>query len=159
MGIEIDIFHITVVAAVLGLTILGFYFRFRLSQLSSQRDDALDELEQVTAQGKERRQKAFQLGINNALGSIHEFIGRLALITKYSGWWFLSGPSKQAPIDMIGILDGFLHIIEIKKKDTRLSPTENLVKKMVDDGKVKYVVYDADIDFDGKILKRKFDNE
>ena len=159
MEIEILILLVSFISSIIGLTILGFYFRFRLSQLSNQRDDALDELEQVTIQGKERRQKAFQLGINNALGSIHEFIGRLALITKYSGWWFLSGPSKQAPIDMIGILDGFLHIIEIKKNGTRLSPTENLVKKMVDDGKVKYVVYDADIDFDGKILRRKFDND
>ena len=157
MELETLIFLVAFVSSISGLTILGFWFHFRIKQLSNERNGALDELDEVIAQGKERRQKAFQLGINNALGGIHEFLGKLALITKYKDWWFLSGPSKQAPIDMIGIFDGFLHIIEIKKNGAKLSPTENLVKKMVDDGKVRYVVYDADLDFDSKVMVRKLD--
>jgi len=54
-------------------------------------------------------------------------------------------------------LDGFLHIIEIKKNGAKLSPTENLIKKMIEDDKVRYVVCDADLNFDGNVIVRKSD--
>jgi len=157
MELEIQILLVAFVSSILGLTILGFYFHFRIKQLSNERDDALDELDEVTARGRESRQRALQLGANSALGSVHELIGRLALITKYKDWWFLSGPSRQASIDMIAYDDGGLHIIEIKKNGTRLTRTENLVKKSVDEGKVTYEVIDVDLDLDGKVDLRKTD--
>jgi len=153
MELETLILLVAFVSSILGLTILGFYFHFRIKQLSNERDDALDELDEVTARGRESRQRALQLGANSALGSVHELIGKLALITKYKDWWFLSGPSRQASIDMIAYDDEGLHIIEIKKNGTRLTRTENLVKKSVDEGKV------IDLDFDGKVDLRKLDEE
>jgi len=158
MDIEIQILLVAFVSSILGLTILGFYFHFRLKQLSNERDDAIYELDEVTAEGRESRQRALQLGANSALGSVHELIGKLALITKYKDWWFLSGPSKQASIDMIAYDSGVLHIIEIKKNGTRLTPRENLVKKSVEAGKVKYDIIDVDLDFAGKVDLRKLAN-
>jgi len=159
MELETLILLVAFVSSIIGLTILGFWFRFRLNQAFEERDESLDELDEVTAQGRESRQRALQLGANSALGSVHELIGKLALITKYKDWWFLSGPSRQASIDMIAYDDDGLHIIEIKKNGTRLTRTENLVKKSVDEGKVTYEVIDVDLDFDGKVDLRKLDED
>ena len=155
MELETLILLVTLVSSISGLTILGFWFRIRIKQLLDERDGALDELDEAIASGRESRQRAAQLGANSALGSVHELIGKLTLITKYKDWWFLSGPSRQASIDMIAYDGEGLHIIEIKKNGTRLTRTENLVKKSVDEGKVTYEVIDVDLDFDGKVDLRK----
>ena len=68
-----------------------------------------------------KQSKSFTLGINNALGGIHELIGKFDYFTKLDDWWLISGPSKQAPIDMLGIKDGVLKIIEFKKKGARIT--------------------------------------
>ena len=56
---------------------------------------------------------------------------------------FLSGPSKQASIDMIGVHDGYLEIIEFKKNGARITAPENEVRKMVESHRVRYVVLDV----------------
>lgn len=152
---ETIVFLIGLCFSIIVITSMSFWFRSKLKQISQERDGVLDELDIAIERAEERKTKAFQMGINNALGSIHEFLGKLALITKYKDWWFLSGPSKQASIDMVGILDGFLHIIEIKKNGARLTSSENEIRQIIEAGKVRYVVYDADLDFDDKVKIRK----
>jgi len=131
------------VSSILGLTILGFYFRFRLKQLSNERDYVIAERDQAIIQEKEKKTKSYTVGINTALGNIHELLGKFAYITKLKDWWFLSGPSKQASIDMIGVHDGYLEIIEFKKSGARITPPENEIRRMIESQRVRYVVLDV----------------
>ena len=91
----------------------------------------------------ERKTKSYTIGVNTALGNIHELLGKFAYITKLKDWWFLSGPSKQASIDMIGIRDDYLEIIEFKKDGARITTSENVIRSMIESHNVRYVVLDV----------------
>ena len=145
MEIEIPTLLVVLVSSIIGLTILGFYFRFRLNQLSAERDNVTAERDQVVIQVKEKKTRSYNVGVNTTLGGIHELLGKFAYFTKLKSWWFLSGPSKQAPIDMIGIRDGYLEIIEFKKNGAKLTVPQNEVRKIVELHKVRYVVLDVKI--------------
>jgi len=145
MELETLILLVAFVSSILGLTILGFWFRFRINQLSAERDNVTAERDQVIVQVKEKKTKSYTVGKNTALGNIHELLGKFAYITKLKDWWFLSGPSKQASIDMIGVHDDYLEIIEFKKNGARITASENEIRKMVESHRVRYVVLDVKI--------------
>jgi len=156
MELETLTLLVAFVSSISGLTILGFWFRFRLKQLSNERDSVTAEKDTVTAERdqaviqvkekkKEKKTRSYNVGVNTTLGGIHELLGKFAYFTKLKSWWFLSGPSKQAPIDMIGIRDGYLEIIEFKKNGAKLTVPQNEVRKIVELHKVRYVVLDVKI--------------
>lgn len=90
-----------------------------------------------------RQSNAALMGRNAALGNIHELLGKFAYFTKLKDWWLLSGPSKQSSIDMIGVRDDYLEIIEFKKNGARITPSENEIRRMIEAQKVRYVVLDV----------------
>ena len=100
-------------------------------------------IQQANDLAAERKTKSYNVGVNTALGNIYELLGKFAYIAKLKDWWFLSGPSKQASIDMIGVRDDYLEIIEFKKNGARITPSENEIRRMVEAQKVRYVVLDV----------------
>jgi len=98
---------------------------------------------QSNALAAERKTKSYTIGVNTALGNIYELLGKFAYIAKLKDWWFLSGPSKQASIDMIGVHDDYLEIIEFKKNGARITAPENEIRRMIESQKVRYVVLDV----------------
>ena len=130
------------VVALVIATILIFVVRYIIS-LHTKIKFLQEEIQQSDALAAERKTKSYTIGVNTALGNIYELLGKFAYITKLKDWWFLSGPSKQASIDMIGVHDDYLEIIEFKKNGARITAPENEIRRMIESQKVRYVVLDV----------------
>ena len=130
---------------IIAISAMLFVFFKKVGNLQSQLLITNTEKMDLQNQLQTKQSKSFTLGINNALGGIHELIGKFDYFTKLDDWWLISGPSKQAPIDMLGIKDGVLKIVEFKKKGARITTSENAIRRMVEEGNVEYETVDVEI--------------
>ena len=92
-----------------------------------------------------RQSQATLIGRNTALGDIHQFIGDFAILSEYDELILLSTTSRQASLDVIGIMENRMDFIEIKKKGARITPSENKVRRIIEEKNIRYVVKDVDI--------------
>jgi len=130
-----------VIVAIGGLFIIIIKFQQRYK-------NALKQLDQ---RGKESR----RLGINVTKGGINEILGTFSLLNEYDDVMLLSTTAGNASLDMIGINKDSLDFIEIKTKGADLSKREKIVRKLVEEKRVKYRIVDAELPFDFKIEDRK----
>jgi len=93
----------------------------------------------------QRQSQATRLGQNTALGNIHEILGMFACLTDYQEIYLLSSTSKAPSLDCLGIKEDNLDFIELKKKGARVTPKENKIRRLVEEGKVSYVVKDVEL--------------
>ena len=93
----------------------------------------------------QRQSQATRLGQNTALGNIHEILGMFACLTDYQEIYLLSSTSKAPSLDCLGIKEDNLDFIELKKKGARVTPKENKIRRLVEEGKVNYVVKDVEL--------------
>ncbi|MDE1766310.1 MAG: hypothetical protein KGI27_08585 [Thaumarchaeota archaeon] len=70
----------------------------------------------------------------------------------------LSTTSRQGSLDLLGIKEDMVHFIEVKSKDTNLSTKERKLKKLVDAGRVQYIVKDAELPAEFKLEDRYLRN-
>ena len=102
-----------------------------------------------------RQSQATIIGRNTALGDIHQFIGEFAILPEYDELILLSTTSRQASLDIIGIKENRMDFIEFKKKGARITPSENKVRRIVEEKNIRYVVKDVEIPTGIKVEERE----
>ena len=147
-----------IISAILGIILAILITRYKIQQkkfsdLKLMLDDTKTKLEQ-------KQQKAFQMGTNTTTGNYHQILGDFAFLSKYDQLVTLSTTSKQPSLDLIGINEESLDFIEIKKVKpdgnlNRTSPDENHVRRLVEEKKVDYKVFDVDLPDNFTIEERK----
>ena len=95
------------------------------------------------------------MGANVISGDYTEILGDFALLSEYDQIITLSTTSKQPSLDLIGIKDESLDFLELKKKGAPISYQENKIKKLVEEKKVFYKVFDIDLPDNFTIEERK----
>ena len=114
----------------------------------------------LESQLKQRQQKAFQMGTNATTGNYHQILGDFAFLSKYDQLITLSTTSKQPSLDLIGVNEESLDFIEIKKvspkgKQIQTSDGEDHVRRLIEEKKVTYKVFDVDLPDNFTIEERK----
>jgi len=92
-----------------------------------------------------KQSQATMIGRNTALGDVHQFLGEFALLSEYDELITLSTTSRQPSLDIIGIKEERMDFIELKKKGARVSPSENKVRRIIEEKNVRYLVMDVEI--------------
>jgi len=92
-----------------------------------------------------KQSQATLIGRNTALGDVHQFLGEFALLSEYDELITLSTTSRQPSLDIIGIKEERMDFIELKKKGARVSPSENKVRRIIEEKNVRYIVMDVEI--------------
>ena len=92
-----------------------------------------------------KQSQATLIGRNTALGDVHQFLGEFALLSEYDELITLSTTSRQPSLDIIGIKEERMDFIELKKKGARVSPSENKVRRIIEEKNVRYLVIDVEI--------------
>ena len=92
-----------------------------------------------------KQSQATLIGRNTALGDVHQYLGEFALLSEYDELITLSTTSRQPSLDIIGIKEERMDFIELKKKGARVSPSENKVRRIIEEKNVRYLVMDVDI--------------
>jgi len=102
-----------------------------------------------------KQSKAAMIGRNTALGDIHQFIGDFAILSEYDELILLSTTSRQASLDVIGVKENRMDFIELKKKGARISPSENKLRRIIEEKNVRYVVKDVEIPDGVSVVERQ----
>jgi len=92
-----------------------------------------------------KQSQATLIGRNTALGDVHQYLGEFALLSEYDELITLSTTSRQPSLDIIGIKEERMDFIELKKKGARVSPSENKVRRIIEEKNVRYLVMDVEI--------------
>ena len=122
-----------------------------LIKIKKRLTNQINELELgIETKLKQRGKEALQLGINTTTGDYSELLGDFALLTKYDQIITLSTTAKNASLDLIGVNEESLDFIEIKKKKPNgklnpLSDDEKNVRRLVEEKKVSYKVFDVEL--------------
>jgi predicted Holliday junction resolvase-like endonuclease len=107
-----------------------------------------------------KRKQARQVGVNESAGKYHELLGDFALLSKYDEIITLSSTSKAPSLDLIGVNEDSVDFIEIKKvapngKQNDLSKTEKKIRRLIEEKKVTYKVFDVDLPDNFTLEERK----
>jgi len=92
-----------------------------------------------------KQSMASQMGKNSALGDMYQILGEFAILPEYDELIILSTTSRQASLDLIGIKNGWMDFLELKKLGARITPSENKIRKIIEEKKVRYIVKDIEI--------------
>ena len=100
------------------------------------------------------------MGTNATTGNYHQILGDFAFLSKYDQLITLSTTSKQPSLDLIGVNEESLDFIEIKKvspkgKLNKTSDDEDHVRRLIEEKKVTYKVFDVDLPDNFTIEERK----
>jgi predicted Holliday junction resolvase-like endonuclease len=101
-----------------------------------------------------KQSKTFQLAQSVVRGDINQVLGTFSMLNDYEELMLLSTTSKQGSLDLLGIKEDMVHFIEVKSKGANLSTKERKLKKLVDAGKVQYIVKDAELPTEFKLEDR-----
>ncbi len=109
---------------------------------------------------EQKQKQAYQMGTNATTGNYHEILGDFAFLSKYDQLITLSTTSKQPSLDLIGVNEESLDFIEIKKvspkgKLNKTSDDEDHVRRLIEEKKVTYKVFDVDLPDNFTIEERK----
>ncbi len=127
-----------------------------LIKLKKKYKNQINELELgKEAELKQRGREGRQLGINITAGDYSEILGDFALLTKYDQIITLSTTAKNASLDLIGVSEESLDFIEIKKKGAELSKPEKNIRRLVEEKKVSYKVFDVELPTGVTVEERK----
>ena len=122
-----------------------------LIKLQKKYKNQINELELgKEAELKQRGREGRQIGVNSTTGDYSEILGDFALLTKYDQIITLSTTAKNASLDLIGVNEESLDFIEIKKKKpngriNELSKPEKNIRRLVEEKKVSYKVFDVEL--------------
>jgi predicted Holliday junction resolvase-like endonuclease len=88
--------------------------------------------------------KTTALGRNTVRGELNEILGSFKLLNEYDQLAFVNGATSPS-LDLLGVKEDRVDFIEIKSLGTGLTKSEKKVKKLIDDKKVKYVVFEGNL--------------
>lgn len=108
---------------------------------------------------KQKETSAFNAGKNFLKGDSLQILGTFSFLNEYDDIILLSTTSRQASMDLIGINNEKMDVIEVKAKGNQsLSKNEKRIKRLVEEKKVNYRIVEAELPKDFK-LKDKSSNE
>ncbi len=113
-----------------------------------------DEIQEMNEKLEQKQSKSFQMGVNTTSGDYTQILGDFALLPKYDQIITLSTTSKQPSLDLIGINKESIDFLEIKKKGAKVTPGENHVRRLIEEKKVSYKVFDIELP-DGFTLEER----
>ncbi len=101
-----------------------------------------------------RQTGAYTLGTHQVMGDLSQVLGTFSFLSNYEQIILLSTTSAQSSMDLLGIKGDCLEFIELKKKGGALAKAERKIKRLVDQGKVKYVIKDVELPDTVRISER-----
>ena len=109
-----------------------------------------NQINELQSKLETKQKSAYQMGVNTSAGDYSEILGDFALLSKYDQIITLSTTSKAPSLDLIGVSEESLDFIEIKKKKpdgklNTLSKDEKNIRRLVEDKKVSYKVFDVEL--------------
>ena len=107
---------------------------------------------------RQKQTKAHNMGVSSAKGDIGHILGMLKLLSEYEQLILLSTPSTQPSLDLLGVKGESLDFIELKAKGENLKSSQNRVRRLVEEKKVRYVVVDYEFPKDVKVEERQLRN-
>lgn len=126
------------------------------------RDNENKILELVQRLAKKESQ-SYQAGVRFTKGDYVQILGEFAILSKYDHIITLSTTSKQPSLDLIGVSEESLDFLELKKKGVTISSNERHIKKLIDEKKVYYKIFDIDLpknfSMEERILKESIQKE
>ena len=140
--------ELTLVWAIIVTVTLGIIVTFLIRLRKKHDQDILDkenEIQDMNNRLEKRQTNAFRSGVNATAGDYSQILGDFALLSKYDSIITLSTTFSQASIDLIGINNEGIDFLELKKKGSRSTDNELHVKRLVDENKVDYKIYDVDL--------------
>ena len=126
------------------IIITAYLYNRKLQELEVLFTQDHDSMQSIIDEEK-RHGKEIQLTTNMYKGEINEILGSFILLNEYDHLSIIGSVSKAASFDLIGLKEDRLDFIEIKSPGAKLSPTENKVKKIIEDGNVFYRIVEAGI--------------
>ena len=108
----------------------------------------------------QKQTDSFVAGVAKTSGDYTEILGDFALLSKYDQIITLSTVSTNPSLDLIGVTKDSVDFIEIKKvkqdgKLNYLTPPENNFRRLIEEKKVSYKVFDVDLPDNFTIEERK----
>jgi len=130
-----------------------------LLNLKKKHDQDINEKENEIQEMDKKLQKkqtlSFRAGVNTTTGDYSQILGDFALLSKYNSLITLSTTSRQPSLDLIGVNEESLDFLELKKKGAGSSDNEKHVRRLVEEKKVSYKIFDVDLPNNFSIDERK----
>jgi len=92
----------------------------------------------------QKQTNAYNAGISYVKGEITQILAGFAILNDYKQLAILGTVSKNMSLDLLGINDKYVDLIEVKSKGAGFSESEKKVKQLIDEGKVRYRVIDGE---------------
>ncbi len=92
----------------------------------------------------QKQTNAYNAGISFVRGEITQILAGFSILNDYRQLAILGTVSKNMSLDLLGINDEYVDLIEVKTKGAGLSESEKKVKQLIDEGKVRYRVIDGE---------------
>jgi len=143
-----EIVELALVWAIIVTITLGIIMTFLIKLRKKHEQDILDkenEIQDMNNRLEKRQTHAFRSGVNVTAGDYSQILGDFALLSKYDSIITLSTTFSQASIDLIGINKETIDFLELKKKGSGSTANEMHVKRLVDEKKVDYKIFDVEL--------------
>ncbi len=92
----------------------------------------------------QKQTNAYNAGISFVRGEITQILAGYSILNDYKQLAILGTVSKNMSLDLLGISDEYVDLIEVKTKGAGFSESEKKVKQLIDEGKVRYRVIDGE---------------
>ncbi len=92
----------------------------------------------------QKQTNAYNAGISFVRGEITQILAGYSILNDYKQLAILGTVSKHMSLDLLGINDEYVDLIEVKTKGAGFSESEKKVKQLIDEGKVRYRVIDGE---------------
>jgi hypothetical protein len=117
--------------------------------------DKENEIQDVNNKLEQKQTASYKIGVNTTAGDYTQILGEFALLSEYNSIITLSTTSRQPSLDLIGINNESLDFIELKKKGAGSSPNEKQVKRLIEEKKVSYKIFDVELPSNFTMEERK----
>lgn len=134
------------------VTIILAILVFKIVKLGKKHDQ---DIKSLTEDHETIQKKTKTLGRSEVRGELNEILGTFKLLNEYDQLAIISSVSKQTSLDLLGIKEDSVDFIEVKSLGTRLSTSENKVKKLIENGDVRYVIIEGNIPKSFEIKERE----
>ena len=102
------------------------------------------DVQELISKHEDTQKKTMMLGRNTVRGELNEILGTFKLLNEYDQLMLVTGATSPS-LDLVGIKADSLDFIEIKSLKTSLTKPERIVRDLIQDGKVRYVVMEGNL--------------
>jgi len=92
-----------------------------------------------------RQSDAYAMGTHQVMGDMSQVLVTFAMLGDYEQVILLSTTSTQSSMDLLGVKGDSLDFIELKKKGASLGTAERRIRRLVKEGKVRYIIKDVEL--------------